>query len=177
LGDRAEAGPAVTAIDEIVYMLDEAFSGAGIEESNEGQSFMQNVLSVEGSMWRTAPDRGVRTIESIALHVGSCKVMYDEYAFGPGKLFWGDPEVQPWSRGEAPFEATIGWLQDVHGHFVEHVRALDDEDLATPRPTNWGELRETRWLISTIAQHDVYHAGEVNHIRSLLAGSDAWRWG
>ncbi len=46
-----------------------------------------------------------------------------------------------------------------------------------PRPTNWGELRETRWLISTIAQHDVYHAGEVNHIRSILASNDGWRWG
>ena len=36
---------------------------------------------------------------------------------------------------------------------------------------------ETRWLISTIAQHDVYHAGEVNHIRSILASNDGWRWG
>jgi hypothetical protein len=167
----------VTAIDEVVYVLQEAFSGAGIEESNEGQSFMQNLLSVEGSMWRTVPDGGVRTIESIALHVGSCKVMYDEYAFGSGRLFWGDPEVQPWPPGEAPFEATIGWLHDVHGRFVEHVRALRDDDLAAPRSTNWGELRETRWLISTIAQHDVYHAGEVNHLRSILAASDAWRWG
>ena len=144
----------MTAIDELVYVLHEAFSGAGIEESNEGQSFMQNLLSVEGSMWRTVPDGGVRTIESIALHIGSCKVMYDEYAFGPGHLSW-----------------------DVHGRFVEHVRALGDDDLAAPRLTNWGELRQTRWLISTIAQHDVYHAGEVNHLRSILAATDAWRWG
>ncbi len=85
----------MTAIDEVVYILQEAFSGAGIEESNEGQSFLQNLLSVEGSMWRIVPVGGVRTIESIALHVGSCKVMYDEYAFGPGRLSWGDPEVQP----------------------------------------------------------------------------------
>ena len=167
----------MTAIDELAYVLQEAFSGAGIEESNEGQSLMQNLLSVEGSMWRTVPDGGVRTIESIALHVGSCKVMYDEYAFGPGHLSWGDPEVQPWPPGEAPFEATIGWLQDVHGRFVEHVRVLGDDDLAAPRSTNWGELRQTRWLISTIAQHDVYHAGEVNHLRSILAASDALRWG
>jgi hypothetical protein len=167
----------VTAIDELVYVLHEAFSGTGIEGSNEGQSLMQNLLSVEGSMWRTVPDHGVRTIESIALHVGSCKVMYDEYAFGPGHLSWGDAEVQPWPPGEASFDETIGWLEDVHGRFVEHVRALRDEDLATLRPTNWGELRETRWLISTIAQHDVYHSGEVNHLRSILASNDAWRWG
>jgi uncharacterized damage-inducible protein DinB len=167
----------VTAVDEVVYILQEAFSGAGIEESNEGQSLLQNLRSVEESMWRALPAGGVRTIESIALHVGSCKVMYDEYAFGPGKLFWGDLDVQPWARGEAPFEETIAWLEDAHGRFVEHVRALRDEDLATLRSTNWGELRETRWLISTIAQHDLYHAGEVNHLRSILAANDAWRWG
>ncbi len=60
----------MTAIDEIVYVLEEAFSGAGIEESNEGQSLMQNLLSVEGSMWLAVPAGGVRTIESIAVHVG-----------------------------------------------------------------------------------------------------------
>jgi DinB family protein len=128
-------------------------------------------------MWRTVPTGGVRTIESIVLHVGRCKVMYDEYAFGPGRLSCGEPAVQPWARGEAPFDETIGWLEEVHGRFVDHVRALRDEDLATPGPTNWGELRETRWLISTIPQHDVYPAGEVNHLRSILASSDDWRWG
>ena len=76
------------AVDEVVYVLQEAFSGAGIEESNEGQSLLQNLKSVEESMWRLVPAGGVRTIESIALHVGSCEVMYDEYAFGPGRLLW-----------------------------------------------------------------------------------------
>jgi hypothetical protein len=60
---------------------------------------------------------------------------------------------------------------------VAHVRELDDADLAALRPTNWDEERETRWLISTLLQHDTYHAGEINHIRSVPAGNDAWMWG
>ena len=56
-------------------------------------------------------------------------------------------------------------------------RQLSEGDLADPRPANCGELKPTRWLISTILQHDTYHAGEINHIRSLLAGQDRWRWG
>jgi hypothetical protein len=57
------------------------------------------------------------------------------------------------------------------------VRALHDADLEELRPSNWGDLRETRWLISVMLQHDVYHAGEVNHLRSILAADDRWRWG
>jgi hypothetical protein len=34
--------------------------------------------------------------------------------------------------------------------------------------------RETRWIISVMIQHDLYHAGEINHVRSLLSGDDRW---
>ena len=66
---------------------------------------------------------------------------------------------------------------DSHEALRSHVAALSDADLDTPRKTNWGELRETRWLISVLLQHDTYHAGEINHVRSLLSGNDRWRWG
>jgi hypothetical protein len=38
---------------------------------------------------------------------------------------------------------------------------LSDADLDVPPRANWGELKPTRWLISTILQHDTYHAGEI----------------
>jgi hypothetical protein len=167
----------MTAIDELVYQLDEAFSGKGIEKSNESQSLVVNLASVGESTWREVPPGGTRTIESIVLHVGSCKVMYDDYAFGPGTLRWDSPDVEPWRRGEAPLTETIDWLERSHRRFVDHVRALDDGELAILRKANWGEMRETRWLISVIIQHDAYHAGEINHIRSVLVGDDAWMWG
>jgi DinB family protein len=167
----------VTAIDEIVYLLEEAFSGVGIEATNESQSLLANLRSVDEAMWRALPSGGARTIESIALHVGSCTIMYDEYAFGAGALRWDDQHWLPWKAGEAPLNATLAWLEEIHGRFIEHVRTLGDDDLTVLRPTNWGEMRETRWLVSTMLQHDVYHAGEVNHLRSILAADDGWRWG
>jgi len=30
--------------------------------------------------------------------------------------------------------------------------------------------------LSMLLQHDTYHAGEINRIRSLLAGEDRWAW-
>jgi len=166
----------MSAVDEVVYLMDEAFSGEGIRETGESQSFMVNLRSVDASLWRTPPPGGERTIESLVLHVGGCKVMYDEYAFGAGKLQWDDPRVQPWEVGEAPMDKAIDWLEEAHTALIHHVGGLQDADLLLPRLANWGEQMQTRWLLSMLLQHDTYHAGEVNHIRSLLAGNDVWRW-
>ena len=92
----------MSTIDELVYLMDEAFRGRGIEETNETQSLLANLMTVDDSSWRATPPGGNRTIESIVLHVGSCKLMYDEYAFGAARLTWDDPGLLPWSEGEAP---------------------------------------------------------------------------
>jgi hypothetical protein len=80
-----------TAVAELVYRLDEAFAGSGIEESNEAQSLLANLATVSEEQWRAVPNGGVRTVESIALHVGACQVMYDAHAFGSGERRWDDP--------------------------------------------------------------------------------------
>jgi len=166
----------MSAVDEVVYLLEEAFSGSGISETNESQSLLVNLRSIDEPLWHALPTGGGRTVESIALHVGGCKVMYVEYAFGTRKLQWDDPLVQPWEVGEAPMNETIAWLQGAHRTLIDHVRGLGDADLEKPRLANWGQEMPTRWLLSMLLQHDTYHAGEVNHLRSLLQGNDAWRW-
>jgi hypothetical protein len=42
------------------------------------------------------------------------------------------------------------------------------------RPGLWGDQHETRWLITQVIQHDLYHAGELNHIRALRHKNDDW---
>src|SRR5206468_3415357 len=46
------AGPAVR---EALYLLDEAFNGRGIEESNESQALMTNLATVGEREWRALP--------------------------------------------------------------------------------------------------------------------------
>jgi len=162
------------AVDLAVYLIDEAFRGRGIEESNESQALLVNLATVPEAAWRAVLPGADRTIERIVLHVGSCKVMYDDYAFGEGTLFWTDREVEPWPAGTAPMAETIEWLGHVHQRLVDHIAALSEDDLLALRLTNWGERRETRWIVSMMLQHDLYHAGEINHIRSLLSGDDRW---
>jgi uncharacterized damage-inducible protein DinB len=161
-------------VDELLFLIEEAMHGPGLEESNESQALIPNLATVDEAIWHSVPRDGRRSIESIVLHVGACKVMYRDYAFGPGKLFWDRPAVQPWAEGEAPMRETIDWLERVHRELVQDIATLDDAELARPRLTNWGEQRETRWILSMLLQHDLYHSGEINHIRSLFSADDSW---
>lgn len=168
------AGPAV---DALLHLLDEAFEGRGIEESNESQALLTNLATVDESSWRARAPGATRTIESMVLHVGACKIMYDDYAFGPGTLRFATPEVEPWRDGESEMAEVIPWLETAQQRLVDHVAALaDDAELDVPRPTNWGELRPTRWIVAAMITHDAYHAGEINHLRSLLGPDDRWRF-
>jgi DinB superfamily len=151
-----------------------AFGEAGVK-TDESQALLQNLTSVPEQLWRALPNGAARTIESMVLHVGSCKVMYADYAFHEGTLDWADRQVQPWREGEAPMAEALEWLAGVHGQLVSDVGALaDDGELDRLRPTNWGEEWLTRSIIGAMITHDSYHAGEINHIRSLLNGDDRW---
>jgi uncharacterized damage-inducible protein DinB len=165
-------------IEALLGLMDEAFDGGGIEASNESQALLTNLATVSGDQWRARPAGVTRTIESIALHVGACKVMYDDYAFDAGALRFGTPAVEPWGAdGPAPIDDVRAWLRTVHGRLRGHVAALaDDAQLDVPRLTNWGEHRPTRWIVAAMITHDAYHAGEINHLRSQLSGDDRWRY-
>jgi uncharacterized damage-inducible protein DinB len=163
-------------IEALLNLMEEAFRGGGIEESNESQALLTNLATVPADHWRALPAGAVRSIHDIAGHIGACKIMYDDYAFGGGTLEFGTPEVEPWASSGSPDE-VLAWLAEAHTQLVEHVATLpDDAELDVPRPTNWGELRPTRWIVAAMITHDAYHAGEINHIRSLLDGDDRWRY-
>jgi uncharacterized damage-inducible protein DinB len=165
------------AIETMLDLMDEAFRGRGIEESDESQALLTNLATVSEEAWRALPAGGARTIEAIAIHVGACKIMYDDYAFGSASLRFATPAVEPWGEVPAPREDVVVWLTDAHGRLVDHVRDLaDDAELDRPRPTNWGEARPTRWILAAMITHDAYHAGEINHLRSILGLDDRWRF-
>ena len=168
MGDRA-------GIEALLYLMAVAFGEPGTEE-DESQALLPNLNTVDEGAWRALPEGAARSIEAMVLHVGSCKVMYADYAFHGGTLSWDAKEAQPWAEGEAPMAEAIEWLQEVHARLVTDVTALaDDGELDRPRRANWGEEYPTRWLIAAMITHDSYHAGEINHLRSLLGPDDRWR--
>ena len=156
---------ATAGLDQYLYLLDDAFEGG------RWHSLLGNLTEVPGADWETVPSGGSRSVRSIAQHVGECKRMYESHAFGDGKLSWNQ-----FSRDlSATPEKAVEFLRESQDRLRKSVAALrEDVELTRLRKTNWGEMKETRWIIATLIQHDHYHAGEINHIRSLRDGDDRW---
>ncbi len=101
------------------------------------------------------------TIAWRVIHVAACKLMYYEYAFGPGKLTWDELEL-PHTAADA-----IAWLEECHARLRMALEGLSDDDLNEPRLTNWGEHWPTWRIFWTMASHDLHHGGEIGCLRDL----------
>lgn len=151
--------------------MDEAFDSAGHEHS-----LMTNLRSVTEDDWLWLPLGAERPIAAIAGHVGACKLMYDDYAFGDGTLQWDDRRVAGQENAEPNMARVMRWIEAAHETLRYHAATLQDEDLGRPAMTNWGETKELRWIISVMIQHDLYHAGEINRMRAIHQRNDRWAW-
>ena len=154
------------AVDQILYLLDEAFDGGG------WHSLLTNLTTVTLNDWSGPPPGGKRSIRDLVQHVGACKLMYDNHAFGAADLRWGSPAVEGTGRIDSIAAATE-WLREGQARLRRSVAALGDADLIRVRKTHWGEMKETRWIVRTMIEHDLYHAGEINHVRALLQQNDS----
>jgi hypothetical protein len=165
------------AVEQLVYMMDAAFDG-------DEECLMANLRSVPDEAWHWTPRGAERSIAAMVGHLAACKWMYDDHAFGAGRLKWDDPagslgssidEMQAGPEAVSR-QQVLDWLEDGHRRLREHVSELTDGDLLKPRHPPEGPLRETRWIIANMVRHDAYHAGEINHVRALMQGNDGWAW-
>ena len=155
------------AIEQYLYWMDEAFDGP------DEHSLLNNLSSLHDRDWDARPPGGQRRAWQIVNHVGACKFMYADHAFAQGELTWETVDAAT-GFGRSPAE-IIGWLRRGHDLLRSYVAALgDDAELLVERRANWGEMKETRWLVRITIEHDLYHGGEINHIRSVLQGTDRW---
>ena len=162
------------AIQQLLYLMDEAFEAHG--EHGE-HALLNNLRSVQDNDWRWLPPNGGRSIFDIVQHVGECKYIYDSHAFGDGTMRWDRPGTIPSIDSGAKAPDIIAWLRQGQQLLRDNVATLQDGgELLKLRKANWGEEYETRFLINTIIQHDLYHGGEINHIRSLRQETDKWAW-
>jgi uncharacterized damage-inducible protein DinB len=158
------------AIDLLIWLIEGAF------RRDNNHAVLVNLASVSDEEWTALPPGGGRSIADIVEHVAWCKWMYEDYAFGAATLRGDQPPLIPAEgRRSRPREELMVWLTEGHARWVHSIQALaDDTELERNRLTSWGEWLPTRVIIGIMIAHDLYHAGEINHLRALLSGTDHW---
>jgi uncharacterized damage-inducible protein DinB len=159
-----------TAIDTLAWLIEEAFDG------DPSHSLLANLQDLRGEDWTATPGGSGRSIADILEHVGWSKWMYEDYAFGSASMQGDQPPLVPEGGARSrPQEELLAWLTEGHRRWLASVRALrDDSELNKDRLTNWGDRLPTRVIIRIMIAHDLYHAGEINHLRALLQSTDRW---
>ncbi len=152
-------------MSQLLYLFDEAFEGT------QWHSLLGNLQPVKPEDWLWVPPGGQRSIRDIVQHVGGGKLVYDNKAFGDATLSWDDPIVEG-KDAVLTMASAIEWLREGQARLRHNITLLDDGELLRPRMTHMGRLKETRWIIAVMIQHDLYHAGEINHIRALRQQDD-----
>lgn len=157
-------------IETLAQLIEDAFEG------DPDQSLLANVRNLRDEDWLVLPPGASRSIAEILEHVGWAKWMYEDYALGTASLQGDQPPLIPWNGAPSrPRDELIAWLTEGHHKWLASVLALhDDSELDQERLTNWGAHLPTRTIIRIMIGHDFYHAGEINHIRALLQGTDGW---
>jgi uncharacterized damage-inducible protein DinB len=161
-----------TAIDTLAWLIEDAF------DRDPTQSLMANLRDLRLEDWTALPQGAQRSIADILEHVGWSKWMYTDYAFGPATMRGDTPPLIPDGGVRSrPREELLAWISEGHRRWLSAVRALpDDSELDRERLANWGDRLPTRVLIRIMIAHDFYHAGEINHLRALLQGTDRWEY-
>ncbi len=150
-------------LEHLIWSLDQSF------RDKPEHSLIANLSSVTTDDLDTVVSGAGRTMRDLMIHCGTVKLMHANHAFGDASYnFWTTwPHDEP--IGEASFEQLLEWLEMAHLNVIASVIKLDgDQELVALRPTYWGAEWETRRVLDAIAVHDVYHAGEINHLRGLL---------
>jgi DinB superfamily len=97
-----------SAIEQLTYAMSEAFQGNG------EHSLIANLRSLKDEDWRWVPPGGARSIAEIVQHVGECKYVYENHAFGDGSMRWDQPGSIPSINVSDGAAVIIDWLREGH---------------------------------------------------------------
>lgn len=95
------------------------------------------------------------------VHVALCKVIYHEWAFGPGEVDFTNIE----NPGDVA--TSMSMLREGHRLLVADLAGLKDRELEQPVLTNWGETWPAWRIFWTMIDHDAHHGAEIAVLREL----------
>jgi hypothetical protein len=121
---------------------------------------------------------GYRSILGLLKHTAGWSHVYHSYAFHEAPRHWAETD---WPRGlrdtvdksETYLKEVKAWYEASHAAWIASLRGLPDEALEEPKPCHWGTSAPLFDIVLMVADHWSYHAGEINHILSVVRG-EAW---
>lgn len=141
-----------------------SWHGANLREALEG-------VSLEEALWRPALER--HNIWELVLHCAYWKhvVIRRLGGFGDDEGFPRSPKDFPAlpEATRAAWEADLGFLDDTHRQLLAAVGEVDDarlDDLIAD-----SETRTVAETIFGVANHDIYHAGQIRLLLTLQQGA------
>jgi len=156
-------------IEAIRERLEDAF------RASKYHSFLQSLKGVsdEAARWIPPHYRGFPhmdgSILNLAYHTGGDKHVLISCGFGDASVTWDGVKSRFDALGD---DITAARALAVEGHtlVVETLEGLSDSDLDLDRPYYGGKSHSAARIFSIIAEHDLYHAGQINYVRNLYAG-------
>jgi hypothetical protein len=152
--------------------LEQAFRGSRYH------SFLSSLKGVgeEDARWVPPHYKGFPhmdgSILNLAYHTGGDKSVLISCAFGGGAVTWDTVQIRFEKQGGG-LAAAKTLAEEGHALVLATLDGLTDGDLDQPRPYYGGKSHTAHELFSIIAEHDLYHAGQINFVRCLLAGKSA----
>jgi uncharacterized damage-inducible protein DinB len=133
-------------------------------------------LTLEQALF--VPPGGFRSSLGTLKHIAGWSHVYRSFAFDQQPKHWLQAE---WPRGlrdtvvtsQAYLEEIIVWLGDAHRLWLDSLGALKEADIDRPGPLHWGGSAPLSAIVALVANHYVYHAGEINQLLSICRG-EAW---
>jgi len=160
-----------TRVQLLLEILSSAFQRPIPENWSDGwHSLLSNLRGVRDGDLDWVPPDGNRSIRHLAGHCGVCLLVYSGFGFGSGLTEW-PRKFPPEVTGSK--DKLVSWLVECHTTLSDALAACTDEQLDELRET-WdvGDFRPRRWFVTTMIDHLLYHAGEINHIRALGQKND-----
>jgi len=159
-----------TRIELTLYTLDSAYTV--LSDNLKGLTLAEALF---------APSSGYRSIIGTLKHTAGWSHVYRSYAFDAAPTHW---RGLAWPHGlrdtviksEEYLADVIVWLNLSHQLWQQDLRRVRDEELDQLRPVHWGEKRPLFDIVCMIANHHVYHAGEINQLLAI-SRQESWEEG
>lgn len=151
-------------------MLDSAY---GILSDNIKGLTLEEALFV--------PPGGFRSIVGTLKHAAGWSHVYRSYTFDTSPVSWNNLEWPHGLRGtiiksKAYLANLIQWLDHSHKLWQQNLLHVQEDELDLPKPVHWGNTMPLFDIINLIANHHIYHAGEINQLLSIYR-HEAWEEG